>query len=233
MAEVHAPVRQAPPPRFRARRSRRGGQLHRRRHLGEVAALPAPRRASPHLRRHRGLRSPKTDIRYIWTFELQVLGSNGWTARRPRHLAPMVEAGRMAPVIDRVLPLAEAREGTPPARRPRGDRQSHHHPVAESGPRDSADGQASRRGGRPGHEEQSTAERGRAGEPLGHEEQSPAERLGAVGRGLGSRGPSPPSDNRTQRARMEPSPSRAADACGVVPRPQAPPRRPALARTST
>ena len=54
---------------------------------------------------------PRTDIRYIWTFELQVLGSNGWTVDDLVTLLRMVEAGRLAPVIDRVLPLAEAREG--------------------------------------------------------------------------------------------------------------------------
>jgi alcohol dehydrogenase len=54
---------------------------------------------------------PRTDIRYIWTFELQVLGSNGWTVEDLTTLLGMVEARRLVPVIDRVLPLAEAREG--------------------------------------------------------------------------------------------------------------------------
>ncbi len=55
---------------------------------------------------------------------------------------------------------------------------------------------------------------------------------GAVGRHQGRRGPSPPSVQRTTRARMEPSPSGAADACGVAPGPLVPPRRPALARVT-
>jgi alcohol dehydrogenase len=54
---------------------------------------------------------PRTDIRYIWTFELQVLGSNGWTQEDLVTLLQMVEQRRLAPVIDHVLPLAEAREG--------------------------------------------------------------------------------------------------------------------------
>jgi alcohol dehydrogenase len=54
---------------------------------------------------------PRTDIRYIWTFELQVLGSNGWTQDDLVTLLGLVEARRLVPVIDRVLPLAETREG--------------------------------------------------------------------------------------------------------------------------
>ena len=30
---------------------------------------------------------PKEDIRYIWTFELNIVGSNGWLRRRPRGAA--------------------------------------------------------------------------------------------------------------------------------------------------
>jgi len=53
---------------------------------------------------------PKTDIRYIWTYELEVLGSNGWTREDIEALLALVETGALRPVIDRVLPLAEARE---------------------------------------------------------------------------------------------------------------------------
>jgi alcohol dehydrogenase len=54
---------------------------------------------------------PKTDIRYIWTFELSIIGSNGWTQDDLVTLLSMVDEGRLSPVIDRVVPLAEAREG--------------------------------------------------------------------------------------------------------------------------
>lgn len=53
---------------------------------------------------------PPTDIRYIWTFELQLLGSNGWTVDDLESLLHMVQAGQLKPVIDRVLPLSEAAE---------------------------------------------------------------------------------------------------------------------------
>ncbi|ETW95825.1 MAG: zinc-binding dehydrogenase [Candidatus Entotheonella factor] len=53
---------------------------------------------------------PPTDIRYIWTFELQLLGSNGWTVDDLERLLNMVQTGKLKPVIDRVLPLTEAAE---------------------------------------------------------------------------------------------------------------------------
>jgi alcohol dehydrogenase len=53
---------------------------------------------------------PPTDMRYIWTFELQILGSNGWTVEDLEALLKLVQAGQLKPVIDRVLPLAEAGE---------------------------------------------------------------------------------------------------------------------------
>ena len=51
---------------------------------------------------------PKEDIRFIWTFELQVLGSNGWMREELEDLIEMVCKHEIAPVIDRVLPLEEA-----------------------------------------------------------------------------------------------------------------------------
>jgi alcohol dehydrogenase len=54
---------------------------------------------------------PKTDIRYIWTFELKLLGSNSWTPDDLTALMGYIRDGRMTPAIDHVLPLEEARVG--------------------------------------------------------------------------------------------------------------------------
>jgi alcohol dehydrogenase len=50
---------------------------------------------------------PPTDIRYIWTRELAILGANGWSPEGIRWLLDEVAAGRMEAVIDSVRPLAE------------------------------------------------------------------------------------------------------------------------------
>jgi alcohol dehydrogenase len=54
---------------------------------------------------------PKTDIRYIWTFELDIKGSNGWRRDDLERLIELVRRGRLKPEIDRVLPLERAAEG--------------------------------------------------------------------------------------------------------------------------
>lgn len=53
---------------------------------------------------------PKTDIRYIWVRELDVIGSNGWTTDDIRLLLNEVKATRITPVISHVLPLHQARQ---------------------------------------------------------------------------------------------------------------------------
>lgn len=53
---------------------------------------------------------PKTDLRYIWTFELKILGSNSWTIEDLEALMQMIADGRMAPPIDKVFPLEDSRE---------------------------------------------------------------------------------------------------------------------------
>lgn len=53
---------------------------------------------------------PKTDIRYVWTFELDIIGSNGWSRTDLVDLVGLVAGGKIAPVIDRVLPLEDTRE---------------------------------------------------------------------------------------------------------------------------
>jgi alcohol dehydrogenase len=54
---------------------------------------------------------PKTDLRYIWTGELDVRGSDGWRREDLVTVLEEVRAGRLHPVIDRVLPLDRAAEG--------------------------------------------------------------------------------------------------------------------------
>jgi len=54
---------------------------------------------------------PKEDIRYIWSYELSIIGSNAWEPEDQVTLLGMVESGRLKPVIDRVLPLAKFTEG--------------------------------------------------------------------------------------------------------------------------
>jgi NADPH:quinone reductase-like Zn-dependent oxidoreductase len=48
---------------------------------------------------------PAEDIRFIWTFELAIQGSNGWTRDDLKELVGLTRAGRIDPTIDSVLPL--------------------------------------------------------------------------------------------------------------------------------
>jgi alcohol dehydrogenase len=54
---------------------------------------------------------PKEDLRYIWSFELKVIGSNSFYDENLTALMEMIGEGRMKPVIDAVLPLERAAEG--------------------------------------------------------------------------------------------------------------------------
>jgi alcohol dehydrogenase len=54
---------------------------------------------------------PKEDLRYIWSFELQVIGSNSFYDDNLAALMDLIAAGKMKPVIDTVLPLDQAAEG--------------------------------------------------------------------------------------------------------------------------
>lgn len=49
---------------------------------------------------------PPTDLRYIWTFELQILGSNGWTPQDQRAVLDLVSEGRIKPAIHEIRPLS-------------------------------------------------------------------------------------------------------------------------------
>ena len=52
-----------------------------------------------------------TDLRFVWTAELDILGSDGWRRDDLWSLLELVREGRLTPVIDRVLPLDGAIEG--------------------------------------------------------------------------------------------------------------------------
>ena len=54
---------------------------------------------------------PKEDLRYIWSFELKVIGSNSFYHDDLAALMDMIQAGTLKPTIDKVLPLGEAAEG--------------------------------------------------------------------------------------------------------------------------
>ncbi|MEM7727973.1 MAG: zinc-binding dehydrogenase [Pseudomonadota bacterium] len=52
---------------------------------------------------------PQTDIRYIWSYELNILGSDGWTRQDQIDLMDMCADGRLEPVLHAVRPLEEVR----------------------------------------------------------------------------------------------------------------------------
>src|SRR5258705_1398603 len=54
---------------------------------------------------------PKEDLRYVWSFELNIIGSNSFYDDDLKGLMDLISRGKMKPVIDKVLPLSEAREG--------------------------------------------------------------------------------------------------------------------------
>src|SRR5689334_566177 len=54
---------------------------------------------------------PKEDLRYVWSFELKIIGSNSFYDEDLTGLMELIRAGKMKPVIDTVLPLEKAREG--------------------------------------------------------------------------------------------------------------------------
>jgi alcohol dehydrogenase len=54
---------------------------------------------------------PKEDLRYIWTFELKILGSNSWAPSDLEDLMNLIAAGKLKPIIDTVLPLEKTAEG--------------------------------------------------------------------------------------------------------------------------
>lgn len=53
---------------------------------------------------------PQTDIRYIWTFELNIQGSNAWDRDGLHALLDLVQQRKLIPMIDRTVPLSRAVE---------------------------------------------------------------------------------------------------------------------------
>jgi alcohol dehydrogenase len=51
--------------------------------------------------------APAEDLRYIWSFELKILGSNSWTRKDLETLLSLAAERRLVPVIDRIVPLSE------------------------------------------------------------------------------------------------------------------------------
>lgn len=54
---------------------------------------------------------PQEDLRYVWSFELNIKGSNSFYREDLTALLDMVAQGEITPLIDRVLPLEQASEG--------------------------------------------------------------------------------------------------------------------------
>ncbi len=54
---------------------------------------------------------PKEDLRYVWSFEITIQGSNSFYNDDLRGLMTLIQDGKMKPVIDKVLPLDQAIEG--------------------------------------------------------------------------------------------------------------------------
>jgi alcohol dehydrogenase len=51
---------------------------------------------------------PQEDLRFIWTFELKLLGSNGWMRDDIHTLLGMVQGGKLKVLVDRTYTLDEA-----------------------------------------------------------------------------------------------------------------------------
>jgi NADPH:quinone reductase-like Zn-dependent oxidoreductase len=54
---------------------------------------------------------PKEDLRYVWSFEINIQGSNSFYDEDLKGLMALIQEGKMKPVIDKVLPLDQAIEG--------------------------------------------------------------------------------------------------------------------------
>ncbi|MFD1412537.1 zinc-binding dehydrogenase [Oceanobacillus jeddahense] len=48
-----------------------------------------------------------TDLRYVWTREITIQGSNGWEQKDLETLLDLVKKGKLDPIIDQVLPIED------------------------------------------------------------------------------------------------------------------------------
>ena len=54
---------------------------------------------------------PKEDLRYVWSFEINIQGSNSFYDEDLRALMDLIQEGKMKPAIDKVVPLDQAIRG--------------------------------------------------------------------------------------------------------------------------
>ncbi|MBN8964954.1 MAG: zinc-binding dehydrogenase, partial [Rhizobiales bacterium] len=54
---------------------------------------------------------PKEDLRYVWSFEIEIKGSNSFYDDNLSALMDLIQQGKIKPVVDKVLPLDQAAEG--------------------------------------------------------------------------------------------------------------------------
>jgi alcohol dehydrogenase len=50
---------------------------------------------------------PKEDLRFVWSYELQILGSNGWQRDDLTSLLDLVRTGKLKPVVDKTFSLQD------------------------------------------------------------------------------------------------------------------------------
>jgi NADPH:quinone reductase-like Zn-dependent oxidoreductase len=54
---------------------------------------------------------PKEDLRYVWSFEIEIKGSNSFYDEDLAGLMTLIQQGKIKPTVDKVLPLEQAAEG--------------------------------------------------------------------------------------------------------------------------
>src|SRR5436853_5405293 len=54
---------------------------------------------------------PKEDLRYVWSFEIEIKGSNSFYDDDLAALMQLIQQGKIKPVVDKALPLEPAAEG--------------------------------------------------------------------------------------------------------------------------